>query len=162
MDNRKAIVVTVYGHNKTIDKIAVSLFEISESFYRGNQSYDAEIYCNTINTLELEGDSWIFAKTLSENTQYELDVLLPLKFSDVIMKLDNLTVQEVLRRFNFQEIAIFLMGEDERVKEKIFANMSKRASKMLKEEISYTGPARLIDVKEYQKKFIDIAHGYCS
>jgi flagellar motor switch protein FliG len=156
MDNRRTIVVTAYGHSKTIDKIAVSLFEISGHFYRDSQSYDAEIYCNTINTLELEGDSWIFAKTLSENTQYEMEVLLPLKFSDVIMKLDNLTVQEVSREFDFKEIAISLKDQDEEVKDKIFANMSKRASKTLKEEISYIGPVNMMDVKESQKKFIDI------
>jgi hypothetical protein len=84
MGNRKDIVVTAYGHGKTISRIAVSLFEISENSYHYNHGSDAETYCNAINSLELKDDSWAFAKILTENSQYPLGVFLPLEFSDVI------------------------------------------------------------------------------
>jgi hypothetical protein len=45
-----------------------------------------------VNSLELKDDSWIFAKILSENTQYALKAFVPLKFSDVIVKLDDRAV----------------------------------------------------------------------
>jgi hypothetical protein len=156
MGDRKTIVITTYGHNKTIDRIAVSLFETSEDDYY-IPSPDAETYCDTINTLELKGDSWVFAKILSENTQYELwDVLFPLKFSDVIMKLDDMTIQKILGKVKFREIAMSLKDQDKRVQDKIFANMSKKASKMLEEEMMYIGPTRLQDVKRCQEKIIKI------
>jgi flagellar motor switch protein FliG len=156
MGNRKTIVVTAYGHNKTLDKIAVSSFEISEDRYYNKQSSDAETYCDTINSLGLKDDSWIFAKILSENTQYSLDVFLPLEFSDVIMKLDNRAIQKVLREIDSQELAICLKDQDETVKERIFTNMSKRSVQMLKEDMEFMGPVRIKDIKENQEKILNI------
>jgi flagellar motor switch protein FliG len=155
MGNRKTIVVTAYGHNKTLDKIAVSLFEISEDRYDNKPGSDAGTYCDTINSLELKDDSWIFAKILSENTQYSPDVFLPLKFSDIIMKLDNRAIQKVLREIGSQKLVKCLKDQDETVKEKIFTNMSKRASRMLKEDMEFMGPIRIKDVKESQEKILD-------
>jgi flagellar motor switch protein FliG len=156
MGDREAIVVTAYGHDKILDKIAVSLFEISGYGYYNKQSLDAETYCNAINSVELKNDSWIFARILSENTQYSLDVFLPLKFSDVIMKLDNEASQKVLKEVDAQELAKCLKDQDETVKEKIFTNMSKRAAQMLKEDMDYMGPIRIKDVKESQEKILSI------
>jgi flagellar motor switch protein FliG len=156
MGNRKSIVVTAYGHNKTIDTIAVSSFEGSENSYHDNQDLDAKTYCGAINALELKGDSWVFAKILSENSQYSLDVFLPLNFSDVILKLDNRAIQTILREIDSQELARALKGEAEEVKEKIFANMSKRASQMLKEDIEFMGPTEISDIKETQAKILSV------
>jgi flagellar motor switch protein FliG len=154
MGNKKDIVVTAYGHSKTIDRIAVSLFEISESSYYDNQ--DAQTYCNAINSLELKDDSWVFAKILTENSQYPLGVFLPLEFSDVIIQLDNIAVQKVLREIDSSELVKSLKDQDEAVKEKIFTNVSKRAAQMLKEDMECIGPIGIIDVKETQKKILSI------
>jgi flagellar motor switch protein FliG len=156
MGNRKDIVVTAYGHNRTLDKIAVNLFETSETNYRNNQDSDADKYCDTINSLELNGDSWVFAKILSENKKYALDIFLPVNFSDMIMRLDNIAVQKVLKEIDPQELAKSLQDQDETVKEKIYTNMSKRASQMLKEDMEFMGPLRGKDIKESQEKIISI------
>ena len=149
------IVVTAYGHGKTIDKIAVSLFE-GNSWHYGQPSPDAATYCNTINSLELKDNSWVFAKIISENAQYDLDVFLPIKFSSVIAKLDDRAIQKVLREVNTYDIANSLDGEDETVREKIFSNMTKRAAQMLKEDMRCMGPARLRSVKESQDKILSL------
>jgi flagellar motor switch protein FliG len=156
MANKKSIVITAYGHDKTIDKIAVSTFESSGDDRYYSQETDAETYCNTINALELKGDSWVFAKKISENSQYALNVFLPLKFSDVIMQLNNMAIQKTLREIDSQEIAKALKSESEEVKERIFSNMSKRASQMLKEDIEYMGPIRLKDVEKSQETILNI------
>jgi hypothetical protein len=158
MSNEKSTVITVYGHNKVIDKIAVSLFDKSkDSYYVHSDDSNAKTYCDTINGLKLEGDSWIFAKIVSENTQYTLDAFLPLKF-DIILSLDDKAIQKILREVDEQEIAKALKGSNEMVQEKIFNNMSKRAAQMLKEDIDYIGPVRIIDVKKAQEKIINIIH----
>jgi hypothetical protein len=156
MGNRKDIVVTAYGHGKTIDRIAVSLFEISEKSYHDNHGSDAKTYCNAINSLELRDDSWAFAKILDENSQCPLGAFLPLEFSNVIIKLDNMTIQRVLREIDSWEVAKSLKDQDEAVKEKIFANVSKRAAQMLKEDMEYMGPVGKTDVKEAQEKILSI------
>jgi flagellar motor switch protein FliG len=155
MSNRKGVVITTYGHNRTIDKIAVSLFEDAETGYR-NQISDAKNYCDTINALKLSGDSWVFAKILSENSQYALDGFIPLQFSDVIIKLDGKDIQKILREVDNSELAKSLKDQDDMVKEKIFINMSKRAAQMLAEDIKFMGPIRIQDVKEAQEKILNI------
>jgi flagellar motor switch protein FliG len=156
MDNKKAIVVTSYGNGRTIDKIAVSTFEFSGSGYYDNRESDAEKYCDTINSLELKGDNWVFAKQVSENVQYGLDELLPLKFSDIIIKLDNMTIQMILREIDTQDLSRSLIDQNETVKEKIFTNMSRRASKMLKENMEFNRAIQTRDIRESQAKIVNI------
>jgi flagellar motor switch protein FliG len=88
--------------------------------------------------------------------QYALDTFLPLNFSDLVLKLGNGDIQKVLREIDFHDIAKALKGQDESVQEKIFTNMSKRASKMLIEYMEYIGPLRIQDVEEGQKKLLTI------
>jgi hypothetical protein len=89
MGNGKSIVITVYGHSRVIDKIAVSLFDKPKSeYYDYNNESSAKTYCDTINNLELQEEAWVSAKIISETTQYALNTFLPLKF-DIILQLDN-------------------------------------------------------------------------
>ena len=48
---------------------------------------------------------------------------------------------------------------DERLKNKIFKNMSKRAAQMIQDDIDGAGPMRLADVEQAQKEIIRIAVG---
>jgi hypothetical protein len=154
MNNGKSTIITVYGHNKTIDKIAVSLFDKSEAGYSGHDK-NAKFYCDTINSLNLKGESWVFAKIISENTQYSLEAFLPLNF-DILLTLDDRAIQKILREVDSQDIARALKNQNEAVQDKIFKNMSKRAAEMLKEDMEYMGPVRIIDAKESQEKILDI------
>ncbi len=42
------------------------------------------------------------------------------------------------------------------MQEKIFRNMSKRASSLLREDMDFMGPIRLRDVEESQQKIVNI------
>jgi flagellar motor switch protein FliG len=154
MSTGKSIFITGYGHNNAIEKIAISLFDNFDFGYKKSES-NAEIYCDTINKLKLEGESWVFAQIISENTQYQLNALLPLTF-DVILEMHDLSIQRLLRECNPQELAKALKGEKEAIKEKVFSNLSKRAAQMLKEDIECMGPLGINDVIEAQKKIIRI------
>jgi hypothetical protein len=152
MGNGKSAVITVYGHNRTIDTIAVSSFD--EPHQNGGGS-NAETYCDTINGLVLEGNAWVFAKAVSENTQYALDMFMPLHFG-VILSLDDRAVQRVMRELDSQELAVALKGEDEAIQQKIFRNMSKRAAQMLQEDMEFIGPVRKGDVRKNQEKIVAV------
>jgi len=73
-----------------------------------------------------------------------------------ILKLDDRSVQLVLREVNTQDLAVALKGASEELKQKIFNNMSKRAQQLLKDEIEFMGPVRVKDVEEAQQKIINI------
>jgi len=152
MFNEKTIVATIYGHDNRIEKIAISLFDRS---YRNS---NADTYCNTINELELKGDGWVYAKEIKENTPYVLNSFIPfkLKFSELMMKLDDRGMQKVLREFDSKILAVALKGEDDAVHTKAFQNMSNRASQMLKEDMEYLRSITSADIKNAQEKLISV------
>jgi len=153
MKNEKTIVVTTYGHDETIDKIAVSLFNYS---LFNSVSTDAETYCRTINGLELKDNKWINARVINEHQQYRFDMFIPFNFSNLIMKLKDRDIQKVLRETDNYDVANSLDGEDEIIKEKIFSNMSKRAVQIIKEDMKCLGPVRIRNVKESQEKIVNL------
>ena len=76
-------------------------------------------------------------------------------FEDIVL-LDDRSIQKVLREVDTQELAKALKGVDNEVQEKIFRNMSKRASSLLSEDMDFMGPIRIRDVEEAQQKIVNI------
>ncbi len=76
-------------------------------------------------------------------------------FEDLI-KLDDRSLQRVLREVDMRELAVALKGASEELKEKIFRNMSQRAAQILREEMDFMGPVRLRDVTAAQRRVVDI------
>jgi flagellar motor switch protein FliG len=75
-------------------------------------------------------------------------------FDDVI-KLDDRAMQRVLRDINKTDLALALKGAPERLKEKIYSNLSERARENLKEEIDILGPQLAKNVYTAQRKIVD-------
>jgi flagellar motor switch protein FliG len=75
-------------------------------------------------------------------------------FDDVI-KLDDRTMQRVLRDVNKTDLALALKGAPDRLREKIFSNVSERARENLKEEIDILGPQLAKNVYTSQRKIVD-------
>ena len=73
-----------------------------------------------------------------------------------ILKLADQDIQAVLKNVENSQWAIALKGASEDLKEKIFRNMSKRAGKMLQEEMDYLGPMRSSDVERTQQEIVDV------
>jgi flagellar motor switch protein FliG len=155
MGNRRDIVLTAYGHDEVIDKIALNVFDGTVN--QDGQSNDAvaRTYCDTINNLELNGNTWVFAQIVSENIPFSLNSILPLKF-DIILSLDDRAVQKMMREIDSFELVKALKGAEETIKQKIFRNMTERAALMLKEDIEYLGPLPARDVKASREKIINI------
>ncbi len=76
-------------------------------------------------------------------------------FEDLV-KLDDRSLQRVLREVDMRELALALKGASEELKDKIFRNMSQRAAQILREEMDYMGPVRLRDVTAAQRRVVDI------
>lgn len=76
-------------------------------------------------------------------------------FEDIVM-IDDRSIQRILREVESQDLALALKGASREVSEKIFGNMSSRASDMLSEDIEFMGPVRLRDVEESQQRIVNI------
>ena len=101
---------------------------------------------------------------LSKQTDelFKQDPLIALNLEQNLFVFENLTelddrsIQKFLREIDTQELAKALHGADEEIQNKIFSNMSKRAAAMLKEDMEFMGPVRMVDVIEARKNIIDI------
>jgi flagellar motor switch protein FliG len=76
-------------------------------------------------------------------------------FEDILKLSDN-EFQKILKNVENSQWALALKGASEELKEKLFRNMSKRAGKMLQEEMEYLGPQRSSDVERVQQEIVDI------
>lgn len=96
-------------------------------------------------------------ESLSENSPELADEVKKLMFvfEDVIM-LDDSAIQKVLREVDGKELALALKGVGEEVQNRIYKNMSERASTMLKEDMEFMGPVRLRNVEEAQQRIVGI------
>ncbi len=88
------------------------------------------------------------------------DVALEVKrlmflFEDVI-NIQDKDIQKILREVDRKDLALSLKIVDDKLKEKIFSNMSERASDLLKEELQYMGIVKLKEVEAAQAKIIDV------
>lgn len=76
-------------------------------------------------------------------------------FEDIVMLSDR-AVQMVVRQVDSHQIALALKTASEDVKQKIYDNMSQRATEMLQEDIEYMGPVRLREVEEAQQGIVNV------
>ncbi len=76
-------------------------------------------------------------------------------FEDIIL-LDDRAIQQVLREVDSKDLALALKTASEEVANRIYKNMSKRASEMLKEDIQFMGPVRLRDAEDAQQRIVNV------
>ncbi len=74
---------------------------------------------------------------------------------DDLIKLDDRAIQRVLRDISKADMALALKAAPERLKEKVFGNLSERARENLKEEIEILGPQLAKNVYAAQRKIVD-------
>ena len=75
---------------------------------------------------------------------------------DDILKLDDRSIQELLREVSSEDLAKALKVVAVEGREKVFKNMSKRGADMLKEDIDMMPPIRLSDVEKSQRTVLDV------
>lgn len=76
-------------------------------------------------------------------------------FEDIMLVNDK-GIQSVLKEVDNDELCLALKTASEDLKNKIFSNMSERASQLIKEDMEYMGPVRLSDVENAQQRIVDV------
>lgn len=73
-----------------------------------------------------------------------------------IASIDDKGIQILLRQVNTKDLSLALKTATNRLKEKIFRNLSQRAAEFLKDEMEVKGPVKLSDVERTQQKLVKI------
>src|ERR1700744_6396987 len=112
----------------------------------------AKAAANIINLLEPSQESMIMEQIS------KADQALGARIQDLVFVFDNLleiddrSMQELMRQVPSDRLLLALKGADDQLKEKIFKNMSQRASEMLKDDLEAKGPVRISEVEGAQKE----------
>ena len=100
--------------------------------------------------------------TVIENVR-SVDPDLAQKIQDQMFVFDNLmdvedrSIQLILREIQSESLIVALKGASEEIREKIFKNMSQRASEMLREDLESKGPVKISEVEAEQKSILQVA-----
>lgn len=76
-------------------------------------------------------------------------------FEDIV-GIDDRGIQRILRDVDKRDLALALKVADEKIRTKIFKNMSERAAAVVKEELEFMGPVKLKEVEGAQMRIVDI------
>src|SRR5688572_6053050 len=76
-------------------------------------------------------------------------------FEDILLVNDK-GIQAVLKEVDNEELSLALKTASQELKDKIFKNMSERASQLIQEDMQFMGPVRVSDVEQAQQKIVDI------
>ncbi len=110
-----------------------------------------------LNLLDPETESRILEAIREQDDALGEQIQDSLFIFENLLNLDDRGVQTILREVQSDTLSKALKGADVAIQEKIFSNMSKRASELLRDDMNAQGPIRLADVEEAQKEILGVA-----
>jgi flagellar motor switch protein FliG len=109
-----------------------------------------------INSSDRATERNILEHLAEENQELAEEVRALLFVFEDILKLDDRSIQLVLKEADQKDLALALRGASPEVTEKILSNMSQRGAEMLREEMEYMPPQRRRVVEEAQTKIVAV------
>lgn len=107
-----------------------------------------------LNQVERAIEEEVLSEIEDESAQLAEDIRnLMFVFEDCKI-LDDKSMREVLKEVNNDALTLALKGASDELKTKFFANMSQRASDMIKDELEFMGPTKLSDVEAAQQTVV--------
>jgi flagellar motor switch protein FliG len=133
---------------------------LEKEIFTGNvtdqQVGGVKVMSEILNRMNRDSESAILAALDEEDAELAAQLRgLMFSFEDVL-KLDDKSLQELLREISSEDLAKALKLVEETAREKIYKNMSKRGAEMLKEDIEMMPPIRLSEVEASQREIVDV------
>ena len=126
---------------------------LAGSKQRNSEELMAEIF----NNFDRQTESRFLGK-LDEADREASENIKSLMFTfDDLAKIDNVSIQSLLRHIEKQTLTLALKGTSEKVREFFISNMSERAGTMMRDDLDVMGPVRLAEVDEAQNLMITTA-----
>jgi|YelNatPaOPRAMG01_1025707.scaffolds.fasta_scaffold14229_2 flagellar motor switch protein FliG len=140
-----------------IEEVAKTLEEeLLSSHIEGQQMGGVRLMADIINRLSPATESAIMTALEESDPDLAYQIRSLMFTFDDVLKLDDKSLQEVLREVSSEDLAKALKVVDPAQREKIYRNMSKRGAEMLKEEIDLLPPTRVSEVEKSQRAIVDV------
>jgi len=128
-----------------------------KSMARFAQMGGARVAAEIMNKLGAKAEDEILAGIRATNEELGNEIQDLMFVFDNLMDVDDKGIQVLLREVSTDTLVLALKGAEERLKEKIFTNMSKRAADLLKDDLENKGPVRVSEVEAAQREILVIA-----
>ncbi|MFA7496268.1 MAG: flagellar motor switch protein FliG [Acidithiobacillus sp.] len=117
----------------------------------------AKAAADVLNRLETSLSTTILDKMRETDDELAEQVQEKMFVFDDLIKLDDRSMQVLLREIPSEGFVVALKGANAALREKFFANMSKRAAEMMRDDLEAKGPVRVSEVESAQKGILQIA-----
>ncbi len=114
----------------------------------------AEVLADILNSTDRSTERTILEALSRRDPDLAEEVRALLFTFEDLLKLDDRSMQLVLKHVDSKDLALALRGATPEVKDWILANMSERGAQMLREEMEYMPPQRRRVVEEAQSKIV--------
>ena len=112
--------------------------------------------CEILNFMSGEQESAVMDNIKNYDNDMAQKIMDEMFVFDNIIDIDDRGIQLLLREVQSEMLIIALKGASQDLREKIFKNMSQRASEMMREDLESKGPVRLSEVESQQKQILQI------
>ena len=109
---------------------------------------------DVINYLDGSTETMVIEGMIKEDEDIADQVQDKMFVFENLNEMDGRSIQGLLREVSSEALLIALKGGTERVKEKMFGNMSKRAADLLRDDLEAQGPVKVSEVEQAQKKIL--------
>jgi len=113
-----------------------------------------ETIVGILNQVDRGTEKSILSSLEKKNKELAEEVRNLLFVFEDILRIDDRAVQRILKEIDTALLSKALKGSSKEVKDKIFKNMSERASLIIQEDIEAMGPIRLTDVGNAQQQIV--------
>ena len=121
----RIIVLTIHGKDEIAEYVTIQTFKSAKA---------AHMYVESMT--ENNDNLWVRCEFVEEWKKYRMRrVYTGEKFKTELLRLNDRSIQKLMREIDAPDLGRALNGADNEVKDKIFRNFSKRAGEMLKEEM---------------------------
>lgn len=141
-----------------LDKIEETLRnEFMSNLARTSKRDSHEMMADIFNNFDRQTENRFLA-SLEERNRDSAERIRALMFVfEDLIKLDPGGVQTLIRAVDKGQLALALKGASDSVRDLFFSNMSERAAKIMREDMSAMGPVRLRDVDAAQQALVAVA-----
>ena len=116
----------------------------------------AKALAELLNQVDRTTERGILEALSNNNPEVAKEVMNMMFVFEDIVQLDDRAIQQILKEIEMKELALALKGTSDDVQNKVYANMSERASDMVKEDMEFMGPVKIRTVEEAQQKIVAV------
>lgn len=135
--------------NEVLFKVLAGGDKIRKSSLGGVQAA-----ANIINLMSSGMDAAVLESIRGYDIDLAQKIMDKMFIFDDVAKLDDRSIQTVLREVASETLVVALKGAQPEVRDKILANMSSRAAAAMREDLESRGPMRLSEVEAQQREIL--------